>query len=64
MGSKLAIIEVALICCFSVVCLTFAILFTQDIDLEIYYDELNKNKTIYHRNINLVQNYFLSSKRI
>lgn len=64
MGNKLTIIEVALICGFSVACLTFAILFTQDIDLEIYDEELNKNKTICHRNINLVQDYFLSSKRI
>lgn len=64
MGNKLTIIEVALICGFLVACLTFAILFTQDIDLEIYDEELNKNKTICHRNINLVQDYFLSSKRI
>lgn len=64
MGNKLAIIAFALICGFSVACLTSSTLLTQDTDLKIYYDELNKNKTICHRNINLVKNYFLSSKRI
>ena len=57
-------VNIALICGFSVACLTSSMLLTQDADLKIYYDELNKNKTTCHRNINLVQNYFLSSKRI
>ena len=64
MGNKLTIIEVALICGFLVTILTSSTLLNQDADLKIYYDELNKNKTICHRNINLVQDYFLSSKRI
>lgn len=64
MGNKLAIIVFVLICGFSVACLTSSMSLNQDVDLKIYYDELNKNKTICHRNINLVQNYFLSSKRI
>ena len=64
MDSKLANIAAALVFSFSVALLTSSRLLTQDTDLKIYYDELNANKTVFHRNINLVQNYFLSSKRI
>ena len=64
MDNKIIIIAFALICSILVTLLTSSMLLNQDTNLEIYYDELNKNKTVFHRNINLVQNYFANSKRI